>query len=230
MVNVEASFSGQLSLPPPPSCPQHGFATHREHQRSGSVHDDGPALCFGVRAPVLRLLKLPPAPPAPPHLRRTSGLEPLLQPCSSRPALPHSRPTPPPRRPWAHVLHGPARTRVPSPCGSDEQVGNLLVFGEAVFCLLGEDQSSVDGHFEDPASGLNEFDLNFRVNRSQFGGQTGRLGGIVSESAEFDGHVHGEHRSTSQRPSGQLRWVLTLVTHCIPMKWNRERSHPVSTG
>ena len=72
-----------------------------------------------------------------------------------------------------------------------DQARNLLVLGEPIFALLGEDQTIVDGHFEDTAAGLDQVHLGIRVGLAQLGSQTDRLREVVSLHAILDRDLHG---------------------------------------
>ena len=72
-----------------------------------------------------------------------------------------------------------------------DQEGNLLIGGEAPQRRLGEHQGSVHDHLEDAALALDELDLGIVVGLLQLGGQTDRLGEVVSVGAVLDGDLHG---------------------------------------
>jgi len=72
----------------------------------------------------------------------------------------------------------------------EQQVRNLLVLREPLLRLLREDELAVDGDLEDPASRLDELDLDVGVERLQLGGQTDRLGLVVSLHAVLDRDLH----------------------------------------
>ena len=80
-----------------------------------------------------------------------------------------------------------------------ERVDDFGVFGEAANFLLGEDTLAVCGHDKLTAAAGNQFRLDIQL-LLQFGGQTGRLGQVVSPDAVFDGHVHDATLLTVNHP------------------------------
>jgi len=84
------------------------------------------------------------------------------------------------------------RERETRPARSDpDQARDLLVLGEAILALLGEDQTIVDGHLEDTTAGFDAFHGGFGVGLAQLGSQTDRLREVVSLHAVLDRDFHG---------------------------------------
>ena len=78
--------------------------------------------------------------------------------------------------------------------GHEDQVGDLLVGGEAILRHLGEDLFALQGDLEDPPGALDQLDLGVRVSSLDLGGQTDRLGLVVSLRAVLDRELHGDLR------------------------------------
>lgn len=105
---------------------------------------------------------------------------------------------------------GPARVRVlhlndsslRSPGSSREQVGDLLVRGEALRRELREHRTTVHPDFEGAAPRLDQLDLRLGVQGLDLGGQTDRLRLVVSLDAvlDRDAHVAGPPRAGMMRP------------------------------
>jgi hypothetical protein len=72
-----------------------------------------------------------------------------------------------------------------------DEAGDLLVLREPVEAGLGEDPAPVEVDLEDASPGGDERDLDPWERRAELGGQTVRLGGVVSLRAVFDPVVHG---------------------------------------
>lgn len=70
-------------------------------------------------------------------------------------------------------------------------LGDLLVGGKALQRLLREQQSAVERDLEDATLGRDQLDLGTREGGLQLGGQTDRLGGVVSLDAVLDLELHG---------------------------------------
>jgi len=71
----------------------------------------------------------------------------------------------------------------------DDELRDLLVRGEAPGRGLREDERTVDGDLEATAAALDLVDGDPGEGLGEFGGQTGRLRGVVSLHAEFDRDV-----------------------------------------
>ena len=83
---------------------------------------------------------------------------------------------------------------------SEQEVGDLLVLREAVLGPLREDESTVDRDLEDPAAALDQLDLDVGEGLPELGGQTDRLGAVVSLDAVLDRDVHGAPGKGRRRP------------------------------
>ena len=83
-----------------------------------------------------------------------------------------------------------------------EQGRDFLVGGKAIEAQLREDELAVDRDLETAARALHQLHLEAGDHFLQFGGQTGRLGQVVSHAAVLDSGVH--YRSRSRRWSGRM--------------------------
>ena len=81
-----------------------------------------------------------------------------------------------------------ARAAGPALC---EERRDLLVGRKALLLVLGVDQPPVGGDLEGASRALDELDRAALEGLLEFGGQTGRLGGVVSLGAVFDAELHG---------------------------------------
>ena len=82
-------------------------------------------------------------------------------------------------------LRASARARSP-----EQQQGDLLVGRKAPQVLLREDLAAIQLHLEDASPALDQLDLQAGVMGPQLGGQTGRLGVVVSSGAVLDAQLH----------------------------------------
>ena len=71
-----------------------------------------------------------------------------------------------------------------------DQRGHLAVGRESTQLELAEHLAAVDEDLESPPLGLLELDLRPGKGPGQLGGQTGRLGFVVSLHAVLDGELH----------------------------------------
>ena len=71
-----------------------------------------------------------------------------------------------------------------------QELGDLLIHGEAPELGLREEQLAIAADLEHAAGATDELDLEGRVIGPEFGGQTGRLRQVVSLSAVLDSQVH----------------------------------------